>query len=111
MVASVPEEVMRSMCTEGIRLDTSSASSTSLRVGAPNVVPSLTAEATASTTPGWACPRISGPHEHTQSMYSLPSTSNSFEPSPRATKMGSRPMARMARTGELTPPGISSHAR
>ena len=56
-------------------------------------------------------PRISGPHEHTQSMYSLPSTSTSVEPSPRAMKIGSRPIARIARTGEFTPPGISSSAR
>ncbi len=41
----------------------------------------------------------------------LPSTSISSAPSPRATKIGSRPIARIARTGELTPPGISSSAR
>src|SRR3954447_1185994 len=32
-------------------------------------------------------------------------------PSPRATKIGSRPIARMARTGEFTPPGRSAWAR
>src|SRR3954447_752006 len=32
-------------------------------------------------------------------------------PSPRAMKIGSRPIARMARTGELTPPGRSARAR
>src|SRR5277367_705580 len=32
-------------------------------------------------------------------------------PLPRAMKIGSRPIAPIARTGELTPPGISSSAR
>src|SRR5258708_39987836 len=40
-------------------------------------------------------------------MYSLPSTSNSREPQPLAIKGGVPPTLRNARTGELTPPGIS----
>src|ERR1035441_1725616 len=44
-------------------------------------------------------------------MYSLPSTSNRCEPSPRAMKMGCPPTLRNARTGEFTPPGITSTAR
>src|ERR1035438_7661169 len=44
-------------------------------------------------------------------MYSLPSTSNRCEPSPRAMKMGCPPTLRNARTGEFTPPGIFSTAR
>src|SRR3954452_2138985 len=44
-------------------------------------------------------------------MYRLPSTSTISAPSPRAMKIGSRPIARMARTGELTPPGSSARAR
>jgi hypothetical protein len=63
--ASVPDDVMRSMSTAGIRWLTSSASSTSPAVGAPNVVPRHAASATASSTSGCACPRISGPHEQT----------------------------------------------
>ena len=66
---------------------------------------------TAAITSGWAWPRISGPHEQTQSMYSLPSTSVTVEPLPDAMKIGSRPIERIARTGELTPPGMSSSAR
>src|SRR3954453_20116433 len=55
---------------------------------------------------------MSGPQEHTQSTYRFASTSISSAPSPRATKIGwSRPIERMARTGEFTPPGISSSAR
>src|SRR5438874_12699536 len=44
-------------------------------------------------------------------MKRLPSTSTSSAPSARAMKIGSRPIARIARTGELTPPGITSSAR
>jgi hypothetical protein len=33
------------------------------------------------------------------------------EPLPEAMKIGSRPIARIARTGELTPPGITRRAR
>src|SRR5579884_3921217 len=40
-------------------------------------------------------------------MKRLPSTSNRCAPSPQAIKIGSPPTARNARTGELTPPGIS----
>ena len=65
IAASVPEEVMRIMSTAGIRAATSSASSTSGAVGAPNDVPRAAASPTASSTAGCAWPRISGPHEHT----------------------------------------------
>src|SRR5688572_31412668 len=44
-------------------------------------------------------------------MYSLPSESKMCEPSPRAMNSGLPPTLRNARTGELTPPGISSCAR
>src|SRR3954468_18221668 len=44
-------------------------------------------------------------------MYSLPSTSTSRDPWPLATKIGSRPIERMARTGEFTPPGRTARAR
>src|ERR1044072_6544504 len=44
-------------------------------------------------------------------MYSLPSTSQSREPAARRTKKGSPPTARKARTGELTPPGVTAAAR
>ena len=67
MVASVPELTMRSFSTAGTRRATSSASSTSASVGAPNEVPRAVAACTASTTRGWACPAISGPHEQTRS--------------------------------------------
>src|SRR6266550_3263140 len=44
-------------------------------------------------------------------MYSVPSTSQIRAPSARATKNGSPPTLRNARTGELTPPGMRSCAR
>ena len=50
--ASVPEEVIRSMSTPGIRCATCSASSTSPAVGAPKLVPSAAAAVTASSTAG-----------------------------------------------------------
>ena len=56
---------MRSMSTAGIRAHTSSASSTSPAVGAPNVVPRAAASITAASTAGCACPWMSGPQEQT----------------------------------------------
>src|SRR3954468_9551429 len=44
-------------------------------------------------------------------MYSLPSTSTSREPWPLAMKIGSRPIERIARTGEFTPSGRTARAR
>ena len=65
MVASVPDEVMRTISTEATRLAISSARSTSPCVGAPNVVPRCAAATTAAITSGWAWPWMSGPHEQT----------------------------------------------
>jgi hypothetical protein len=65
IAASVPDDVIRSMCTLGTREATSSASATSRSVGAPKVVPCCAAAVTAATTAGCACPWISGPHELT----------------------------------------------
>ena len=61
MVASVPLEVSRTCSTEGTRSQIVSASSTSRSVGAPNEVPSAAAVVTASTTAGWAWPRMMAP--------------------------------------------------
>src|SRR6476659_626536 len=44
-------------------------------------------------------------------MYSPPSTSQRIAPCARATKNGSRPSPRKARTGEFTPPGMRRRAR
>jgi hypothetical protein len=65
MVASVPEEVIRTISTDGTRRAISSARSTSPCVGAPNVVPRSAAATTAAMTSGLAGPWMSGPHEHT----------------------------------------------
>ena len=66
IVASVPELTIRTISAPGSG-STSAASATSASVGAPKLVPERAAAVTASTTAGWACPAISGPHEHTQS--------------------------------------------
>ena len=61
---------------------------------------------------GSAWPKSSGPHDITQSTYRFPLTSSMNAPSPLRMKSGSsRPTLRIARTGELTPPGISRWAR
>src|SRR3954453_11407747 len=44
-------------------------------------------------------------------MYERPSTSTSSAPDPDATNTGSRPIERIARTGEFTPPGRTAWAR
>ena len=67
MVASVPEETRRTRSTGAMRATISSASSTSPTDGAPKLVPRRSALPAASTTAGWAWPRISGPQEHTMS--------------------------------------------
>ena len=67
MVASVPEDTNRIFSSEGIMNRTSSPSSTSRAVGAPNVVPEAAAWTMAATTSGSAWPRMSGPQEPTKS--------------------------------------------
>ena len=63
--ASVPDEVIRTISTDGTRAAISAAISTSPGVGAPKLVPSAAASVTASTIAGCAWPWISGPHEQT----------------------------------------------
>ena len=67
MVASVPEFTKRMRSTGATRSMISRASSVSAGVGAPNDRPLTAVVCTASTTAGWAWPRIIGPHEHTRS--------------------------------------------
>src|ERR1019366_3253213 len=66
---------------------------------------------TAANTSGCVCPRIIGPHEHTRSTYSRPSTSVRYGPLALAMNRGAPPTARKARTGLLTPPGVTATAR
>ena len=65
IVASVPEDTSRTSAMLGSALQSSSASSTSSSVGAPNESPFSAVSRTASTTFGWAWPRMSGPQEPT----------------------------------------------
>src|SRR4051794_5852525 len=110
--ASAPDETSRTFSIDGTASAISSASSTSRSVDAPKLVPSSAASRTASTVSGSACPNTSGPHDCTQSRSRRPSSVSTYAPSPRAAKSGSsRPTDRIARTGELTPPGITFCAR
>src|SRR4249919_3856518 len=59
IVASVPDEVKRNRSSDGTRRRISSASSTSVSVGAANAEPRRTWASTAATTAGWAWPRMS----------------------------------------------------
>ncbi len=63
IVASVPDETNRIFSSDGIMNRTSSPSSTSRAVGAPNDVPDAAAWMTAATTSGSAWPKISAPHD------------------------------------------------
>ncbi len=112
IAASVPDETSRTFSSDGTASTISSASSTSASVAAPKLVPRSAASRTASTVSGSAWPKMSGPQDMTQSRKRLPSAVSTYAPSPLRTKSGSSsPTARIARTGEFTPPGISSSAR
>src|SRR5215208_3552514 len=111
IVASVPEFTMRTISIDGTSVVSRSAICTSSAVGAPNAVPSCACRMMAAATAGCAWPRSIGPHEPMKSMSSCPSTSHTRAPAPRAMNRGAPPTARNARTGELTPPGITSRAR
>ena len=101
---------MRTISTEGTRAQMSSAISTSRSVAAPKLSPSAAALFTASSTAGWAWPRIMGPQEPTKSMYSFPSASKIRSPAARAMNRGVMLTEPKARTGLFTPPGIRARA-
>jgi len=84
IVASVPEDTMRTFSIPGTAWTIALASATSTRVGAPYEVPFASCSRTTSSTASGACPRIMGPHDATKSMYSLPSTSQTREPFARS---------------------------
>jgi hypothetical protein len=65
IAASVPDDTKRTFSTDGTCSAIASASSTSRSVGAPYDVPAAAACCTASTTAGWAWPRIDAPHDCT----------------------------------------------
>src|ERR1035437_4313913 len=60
---------------------------------------------------GWLCPWIAGPQVQTKSISSRSSAVVSVAPRALLTKNGAPPTERNARTGELTPPGMSWRAR
>src|SRR5574344_1629246 len=60
---------------------------------------------------GWLCPWMAGPQVQTKSISSRSSAVTSVAPCAALTKNGAPPTERNARTGELTPPGMSCWAR
>ena len=64
-VASVPEFTMRTSSQLGISPVMASAMVTSSGLGVPKLSPSRAVRITASSTAGWLCPAIIGPHEPT----------------------------------------------
>ena len=84
MFDSVPEFVKRH-CSRPKRRVSSSATATVSSVVAPKWVPSATRSATAATIAGCACPCTIALKPLWKSRYSLPSTSQTRAPSPRAT--------------------------
>ena len=65
MAASVPELVMRTFLMLGKQAVTNWARRTSRAVGMPKVMPFAQVLHTASSTAGYAWPRISGPQDMT----------------------------------------------
>ena len=63
MVASVPDDTSRTISSDGTSRHSSSASSISASVGAPNESARAAAACTASTTAGWVWPSTIGPQE------------------------------------------------
>ena len=68
-----------------------SASSVSVRVGAPKDSPFDAASWTAETTSGRACPNRAGPQVHTRSRYRVPSASQIHGPWAFSMKRGTPP--------------------
>ena len=102
---------MRTSSTEGTASQMSWASSTSSWVGAPKLVPRSIWARSRPTTSGWPQPSIIGPHDETKSTSSLPSASQMWAPRARLMNNGcAMPTPFMARTGELTPPGMQRSA-
>ncbi|SIN04842.1 Uncharacterised protein [Mycobacteroides abscessus subsp. abscessus] len=118
IVASVPVETSRTCSIAGspaaaalIRSTTVSASSVSPAVEAPKDSPFSAAACTASITAGWRWPSSAGPQEPTRSTYSKPSASVTYGPCASTMNGGTPPTELKARTGELTPPGMTRRDR
>ena len=111
VVASVPLETSRTFSTEGSAWRMSSASSISRRDGAPKLVPPRAASTTASTVAGCGVPEDERPPR--ADVVDVAVAVDVGQPGALAAREedGSPPTPRKARTGELTPPGISSRAR
>src|SRR5215207_3635856 len=87
MVDSVPEFVNRHFGSLKRRVS-SSATVIEPWVGAAKWVPRAACACTAAVTCGLLCPTTTTPNPLWKSEYSLPSTSHTFDPSPRSTNTG-----------------------
>ena len=83
------------------------ASSTSPSVGAPKVVPLAAAAHAAADDLGWACPNSSAPHEPHQVDVPVAVDVDHVRALAAIEEPRVPPTAPNARTGELTPPGIT----
>ncbi len=107
MVDSVPEFVNRHWVRPNRRVS-SSATTIEPSVGAAKWVPMSTRALTAAPTLGFAWPMHMTPKPLWKSVYSLPSTSQTREPSPRSMYVGH---GSFCWKEDGTPPGITFRAR
>ena len=106
IVASVPELTILTFSIEGTISIIFDAIRDSISVGAPYVVPLFEYSIIESIVAFSACPKIRGPQDPTQSIYSLSSISYILLPLPLLKKIGVEFTLLKALTGEFTPPGI-----
>ena len=107
MVASVPELQNRHRGSPN-RAARFSATTTASSVGWAKWVPRSILARIAATTAGWAWPTAMTPYPLWRSTYSLPSASQTFEPTPRSIQIGcGREICQL----EVTPPASERRAR
>ena len=106
----MPELTILTFSTEGTYSIILSAISVSMVVHAPNVDPEWAALLIDSIISLLQCPKINGPQDEIQSMYSLLSMSIILLPIPFLKNIGLPSTLLNALTGEFTPPGIFSFA-
>ena len=90
VTAVLPSLVNFTMSAKGTAASSASAHSTSIACGREKLVPMPSDRRTASTTGGKACPSATARSPMPYSTNSLPSSSHTRQPSPRATKPGER---------------------
>jgi hypothetical protein len=82
VVASEPFFANFTISAVGTEVRKRSAASSSMMLGRTKLLPRSSSRRTASTTFGCACPRLTARRPEPYSMYSLPSTSQTWAPAP-----------------------------